>query len=60
MPVGRREFLAVGVGAAWAGVRGAAADPGLVVVRGGRVIDPSRGFDAVADVVIADGKIVRV
>jgi dihydroorotase len=31
-----------------------------VVLRGGRVIDPSRGFDEVADVVIRDGRIAGV
>jgi len=31
-----------------------------VVLRGGRVIDPSRGFDEVADVVIQDGRIAGI
>jgi len=31
-----------------------------VVLRGGRVLDPSRGFDEVADVVIRDGRIAGV
>jgi dihydroorotase len=32
----------------------------MLVLRGGRVIDPSRGFDGLADVVIEKGRIVRV
>jgi dihydroorotase len=31
-----------------------------LLIRGGHVIDPKNGIDAVADVAIADGKIVRV
>ena len=33
---------------------------GPVLLRQGRVIDPGRGFDAVADVLVQDGKIVAV
>jgi len=33
---------------------------GIVVLRGGRVIDPASGTDRVADVVIADGRITDV
>jgi dihydroorotase len=32
----------------------------MLVLRGGRVIDPSRGFDGPADVVIEDGRILRL
>jgi dihydroorotase len=32
----------------------------MLVLRGGRVLDPSRNFDALADVVIDAGRIVRV
>src|SRR6266853_2208496 len=32
----------------------------LLVLRGGRVIDPSRGVDQTADVLIQDGKIAAV
>jgi dihydroorotase len=32
----------------------------MLVLRGGRVIDPSRGLDGVADVVIEKGRILRV
>ena len=31
-----------------------------LLVRGGRVIDPARDFDASADVLLRDGKIVQV
>ncbi len=31
-----------------------------IAIRGGRVLDPSQGLDAVADVVIGDGRIVAV
>lgn len=32
----------------------------LVLLRGGRVVDPSQGLDATADVLIADGRIAEV
>ena len=32
----------------------------LVLLRGGRVVDPSQGLDAAADVLIADGRIAEV
>jgi dihydroorotase len=32
----------------------------MLVIRDGRVIDPSRGFDDIADVVIESGRITRV
>ncbi len=31
-----------------------------LLVTGGRVVDPAQGFDAVADVLIVDGKISAV
>jgi len=34
--------------------------PERIVIRGGRVIDPARSFDATADVLIEDGRIVAV
>lgn len=34
--------------------------PGDLVLRNGRVIDPARGFDGVADVVVAGGRIAAV
>ena len=30
------------------------------VIRGGRVIDPSQGFDGIADVVLIDGSVASV
>ncbi len=36
------------------------ADAGPLVLKGGRVLDPSTGLDAIADVVIDGGKVVRV
>ena len=32
----------------------------LLIIKGGRIIDPSEGVDMVGDVLIEDGKIVRV
>jgi dihydroorotase len=32
----------------------------MLVIRDGRVIDPSRGLDEIADVVVEDGKVLRV
>ena len=32
----------------------------MLVIRDGRVIDPSRGFDDIADVVIEAGRVTRV
>ena len=32
----------------------------MLVIRDGRVIDPSRGFDGIADVVIEAGRITRI
>lgn len=31
-----------------------------ILIKGGRVLDPSRGFDQTADVLIADGRIARI
>ncbi|MGH7635086.1 MAG: amidohydrolase family protein, partial [Gemmatimonadaceae bacterium] len=31
-----------------------------MIIRGGRVVDPARGFDAMADVLVEDGCIARV
>jgi dihydroorotase len=59
----RRQFVCAAAGAAGAAtfdrVRAAAATYDLVI-RGGRVIDPSVGLDAVRDVAIAAGKIAAV
>ena len=57
----RREFIAAAFGAAAAAVPRRAAAAGYdVVVRGGRVIDPSQKLDAVLDVATADGRIAAV
>jgi dihydroorotase len=58
----RRELLqsAVTGAAALSWTRGTAAAEFDLVVKGGRVIDPSRRFDAVADVGIAQGRIAAV
>lgn len=59
----RRTFLhragATGV-AALAGVRGVSAARYDLLIKGGRVIDPSRRLDAVRDVAIAAGRIAAV
>jgi dihydroorotase len=58
----RRAFLqsTVAGAAALAATRGTSAAEFDLVVKGGRVIDPSRRFDAVADVGIAKGRIAAV
>ena len=58
----RRQLLETGaLGAAAIAVgRRAQADPHDVLIRGGRVIDPARGVDRIADVAIADGRIAEV
>jgi dihydroorotase len=58
----RRAFLttAAGGAAVLAGARSASGAEYDLLVKGGRVIDPSRRFDAVADVAIAKGRIAAV
>ena len=57
----RRHFFAsAAVAAAGAGATGLRAASHDLVVRGGRVIDPSLGLDAVRDVAIAGGRIAAV
>src|SRR3974390_1973980 len=63
----RRQFVCAAAGtaavaraAAFARVRAAAAATYDLVIKGGRVIDPSVGLDAVRDVAIAAGKIAAV
>ena len=62
----RRQFMCTAAGAAAAGaatfarVRDALAASYDLVIRGGRVIDPSVGLDAVRDVAIAAGRIAAV
>ena len=58
----RRAFLttAAGGAAVLAAVRSASGAQYDLLVKGGRVIDPSRRFDAMADVAIAKGRIAAV
>jgi dihydroorotase len=57
----RRQFLCTAaVGAAFTRVPGALAATYDMIIKGGRVIDPSLGLDAVRDVAIAGGSIVAV
>ena len=58
----RRQFILT-AGAATFGSIPAALGAGTkfdLIVKGGRVIDPSRKLDAIRDVAIADGRIVAV
>jgi dihydroorotase len=59
----RRQFVYAGAAAGaalLAGIPGAFAASYDLVIKGGRVIDPSVGLDAVRDVAIAQGKIAAV
>ena len=62
----RRQFMCTAAGAAAAGaatfarVRDALAASYDLVIRGGRVIDPSVGLDAVRDVAIGAGRIAAI
>ena len=58
----RRQLLETGAFSAAALAIGRFADgaPHDVLIRGGRVIDPSRGFDRIADVAISNGRIAAV
>jgi dihydroorotase len=57
--INRRQFVLSATAAA-AGVRGQAAKKYDLIVKGGRVIDPSRKLDAIRDVAIANGRIAAV
>jgi dihydroorotase len=60
-PTTRREFLqTAGLTAAVVAVPRAPAPSYDVVIKGGRVIDPSQRIDRVADLAIANGKIARL
>ena len=59
MRMTRRQFVSA-AGAALAGAARPRAASWDLVVRGGRVIDPSLGLDAVRDVAIAGGRIAAV
>jgi dihydroorotase len=57
----RRAFIATAVGsAAVLGGRSASGARYDLVVKGGRVVDPSRRFDAIADVATSHGRIAAV
>jgi len=57
----RRKFLMTTAGIAFVGMRGASAAAGYdLVLKGGHVVDPASGLNAVRDVAIVDGKIAAV
>ena len=58
----RRAFLttAAGGAAVLAGARGTAGAQYDLLIKGGRVLDPSRRFDAMADVAVSKGRIAAV
>jgi dihydroorotase len=58
--VNRRQFVCTGAAALFAYVPTARAATHDLLIKGGRVIDPSAGLDAIRDVAIAGGKIVAV
>jgi dihydroorotase len=59
--INRRQFVrAAAIGALLARVPRALAATYDLIIKGGRVIDPSVGLDAVRDVAVAGGKIVAV
>jgi len=56
----RRQFVGTGAAALFAHVPKAHAATYDLLIKGGRVIDPSAGLDAIRDVAVASGKIVAV
>src|SRR5438034_5074617 len=56
----RRQFVYMGGAALFAHVPNARAATYDLLIKGGRVIDPSVGLDAIRDVAIAGGKIAAV
>jgi dihydroorotase len=56
----RRQFVGSAAATFFAGIPRAFAATYDLIIRGGRVIDPSMGLDAVGDVAIAGGKIAAV
>jgi adenine deaminase len=56
----RRQLMCTGAAALFASIPNARAATYDVLIKGGRVIDPSVGLDAIRDVAIAAGKIVAV
>jgi len=58
--INRRQFVGMGAAALLAHVSKARAATYDLLIKGGRVIDPSLGLDGIRDVAIAGGKIVAV
>jgi len=58
--INRRQFVGMGAAALLAHVSKARAAAYDLLIKGGRVIDPSLGLDGIRDVAIAGGKIVAV
>lgn len=62
--IDRRQFLAAGIGVVSAvripDLRAATAKKYDLLIKGGRVIDPSRKFNAIADVAISNGRIAAI
>jgi dihydroorotase len=58
--IDRRRFLCTSAAATLARIPGAHAATYDLLIKGGRVIDPSIGLDAIRDVAIAGGKIAAV
>src|SRR5271155_5413855 len=58
----RRQFVTTGAATAalFGPVRGARAATYDLIIKGGRVIDPSMGFDVVRDVAIMHGRVASV
>src|SRR6266851_4747327 len=56
----RRQFVYMGGAALFASIPNARAATYDLLIKGGRVIDPSVGLDAIRDIAIAGGKIVAV
>src|SRR6266849_8309613 len=56
----RRQLIGATGAALFAGVSAALAASYALIIKGGRVIDPSVGLDAIRDVAIAGGRIAAV
>ena len=56
----RRQFVYMAAAALFASIPKARAATYDLLIKGGRVIDPSVGLDAIRDIAIAAGKIVAV
>src|ERR1700756_2090743 len=56
----RRQLMGTGAAALFASIPKAHAATYDLLIKGGRVIDPSVGLDAIRDIAIAGGKIVAV